>query len=101
MSGDREKITFPFVFNFTWGKLPSPEALSSHLATRSDEHGRGKHWSDFAGRWPIAVRRDISLVEFCEPFDEIELWFDPSPSEQLQLIWLLDFFSRIRMWSPG
>jgi hypothetical protein len=92
MSGDREKITFPFVFNFTWSKLPSPEALSSHLATRSDEHGRGKHWSDFAGRWPLEVRRDISLVEFCEPFDEIELWFDPSPSEQLQLIWLLDFF---------
>jgi hypothetical protein len=93
MSGDREKITLPFVFNFTWDKLPSPEALSLYLAARSDEHGRGEHWSDFAGRWPFEVnRRDLSIVEFCEPFEEIELWFDPSPSDQLQLIWLLDFF---------
>ncbi|WP_208758131.1 hypothetical protein [Bradyrhizobium zhanjiangense] len=32
----------------------------------------------------------MSLIEFCEPYDAIELWFDPNPEDQLQLIWLLD-----------
>ena len=37
-------------------------------------------------------RKDLGLLEFCEPYDVIELWFDPDPNDQLQLIWLLDFF---------
>ena len=37
-------------------------------------------------------RQDLSLVEFCEAYDAIELWFDPHPNDQLQLIWLLDYF---------
>jgi hypothetical protein len=32
------------------------------------------------------------LVEFCQLFETIELWFDPGPNDQLQLIWLLDYF---------
>jgi hypothetical protein len=32
------------------------------------------------------------LIEFCRPYETIELWFDPHPNDQLQLIWLLDLF---------
>jgi hypothetical protein len=32
------------------------------------------------------------LVEFCQHFKSIELWFDPNPNEQLKLVWLLDYF---------
>jgi hypothetical protein len=38
-------------------------------------------------------RKDLGLIEFCEPFKTIELWFDPQPDDQLLLIWLLDDFS--------
>jgi hypothetical protein len=31
------------------------------------------------------------LVEFCQLFETVELWFDPCPNDQLQLIWLLDY----------
>jgi len=37
-------------------------------------------------------RRDLGLAEFCEPYETIELWFDPDPNDQLLLIWLLDYF---------
>jgi hypothetical protein len=32
------------------------------------------------------------LVEFCRQCETVELWFDPGPNDQLQLIWLLDYF---------
>jgi hypothetical protein len=32
----------------------------------------------------------LSLVEFCRPYESVELWFDSQPVGQLQLIWLLD-----------
>ena len=76
------------------GPLPSPDELASYVAARSDKHGPGHHWSDFAGRWRHGnkVRKDLGLLEFCEPYEIIELWFDPDPNDQLQLIWLLDYF---------
>jgi len=65
------------------------------MAARSDKNGRpGSHWSDFAGRWRDGseVRKDLALAEFCEPYDIVELWFDPDPDDQLQLIFWLDHF---------
>ncbi len=38
------------------------------------------------------ARKDFGLVEFCQHCDIIELWFDPSPNDQFQLVWLLDYF---------
>ena len=38
------------------------------------------------------TRKDLWLIEFCQLYDTIELWFDPDPNDQLQLIWLLDYF---------
>jgi len=90
---DRADVIIPITFNFTWGELPAPEKLAFRLAARSNLHGRGEHWSDYAGK----VRRegeskDLSLIEYCEAYDEIELWLDPGAIDQLLLLWLLDFF---------
>jgi hypothetical protein len=31
------------------------------------------------------------LIEFCANYDSVELWVDPDPNAQLNLIWLLDY----------
>lgn len=90
-------VPLPFLFlRFVWGRLPSPNELATYLAARSDKHGPAEHWSDFVGRpWRGRVSedcRDLGLLEFCEPYDIIELWFSAEPNDQLQQIWLLDYF---------
>jgi len=87
-------IVVPFSFRFVWGMLPSPDELAACLAARSAEHGPGSHWSDYVGRWSRAerARKDLRLLEFCRDCETIELWFDPCPNDQLQLVWLLDYF---------
>ncbi|MGY8636767.1 hypothetical protein RAD15_30290 [Bradyrhizobium sp. 14AA] len=86
------EIVVTFSFRFQWGPLPSPEMLAAYFAARSGTLAPGDHWSDWGIRWPRAIsgRKDLSLIDFCEPYDAIELWFDPNPEDQLQLIWLLD-----------
>ena len=84
-----------FCARFVWGPLPSPDELSNYLGARSDDPRPGDHWSVFVGRWPSAINkagRDIGLIEFCLQFETVELWFEPAPNDQLQLIWLLDYF---------
>ena len=92
---DFAEVVIWFTFRFVSGPLPSPDELAAYVGARSKSHGPGKHWSDFAGRWPQAARRrkNLALAEFCQPYDIVELWFDPSPNYQLQLIWLLDCLS--------
>jgi hypothetical protein len=81
-------------FRFVWGPLPSPDELATYVATRSDRHGPGTHWSDYGGKWrgDTKARKDLGLVEFCQHCEAVELWFDPNPNDQLQLVWLLDYF---------
>lgn len=81
-------------FRFVWGPLPSPDELATYVATRSDKHGPGTHWSDYGGKWlpGTGARKDLGLVEFCQHCKTVELWFDPNPNDQLQLVWLLDHF---------
>lgn len=81
-----------FSFRFQWGPVPPPEMRAAYFAARSDALGPGDHWSDWGIHWPrgMSGRKNLSLVVFCEPYDVIELWFDPNPEDQLQLIWLLD-----------
>jgi len=92
---DLADIAVPFSFRLASGPLPSPDELSTYLAARSDDHGPGNHWSDYAGRWPPAtkLRKDLGLLEFCRQCERVELWFDPNPNDQLHLVWLLDYFS--------
>ena len=84
------EIVIPFHFQFEWGPLPPAEKLSAYLAAHTAELGHAEHWSDWVG-WPRGVKgRKLSLADFCEPYDEIELWFGATPRDQLQLVWLLD-----------
>jgi hypothetical protein len=94
MRSDLAEVAIVFSFRFVWGPLPSPDELATYLAARSNQHAPGTHWSDFGGRWRQAnkARKDLGLVEFCQPYETVELWFDPDPNDQLQLIWLLDYF---------
>jgi hypothetical protein len=91
---DRADCVILFFFRFVSGPLPSPQELATYVAARSDKQPPGSHWSTYAVRCDEANRgrRDLSLIEFCQPYETIELWFGPEPNEQLQLIWLLDFF---------
>jgi hypothetical protein len=82
---DLADVVIFFSFRLVWGPLPSPDELATYVAARSDKHAPGTHWSDFGYRWPPAygVRKDLGLVEFCQHFETVELWFDPSPNDQL------------------
>ena len=94
MRADFADQVIMFTFRFVWGKLPSLDDLVTYVAPWSEMNGPGEHWSDFAGRWrrDNGTRGDLGLIEFCRPYETIELWFDPQPNDQLQLIWLLDLF---------
>ena len=84
-------------FRFTWGPQPSPDQIASYLGPRSPDHQHeGAHWSGWCGYWKHsknAKYRDLGLAEFCRQYETVELWFDMRPETQLQLVWLLDYFS--------
>ena len=85
-------------FDFAWGPQPSSDELAAHLGPRtpSHRHDRATHWSDWGGgQWKRSANRehrDLSLGEFCQHYETVELWFDVQPKAQLKLIWLLDYF---------
>jgi len=84
-------------FRFIWGPQPSQEELAHHLGARTPSHdGVGaKHWSDWGGGWKASQNRNyrnLSLTDFCQHYETVELWFDARPEDQLTLIWLLDYF---------
>ena len=84
------------LFNFAWGPQPSSEELAAHLGPRTLSHDRAMHWSDWVrSQWKRSKNskhRDLSLAEFCQHYETVELWFDVRPKAQLKLIWLLDYF---------
>jgi hypothetical protein len=75
----------------------SPDQLASYLGPRSPDQQRGTHWSDWGGGYwkqsENSEHRDLSLAEFCQQYETVELWFDMRPDAQLKLVWLLDYFS--------
>jgi len=91
----RADAAVPLLFRFVDGMLPSSEELADYVAPLTKEHGRGAHWSVYTRRWhdPYQGRKSLGLVEFCEPLETVELWFDPAPNDQLQLVWMLDLLS--------
>jgi hypothetical protein len=86
------------LFDFVWGPQPSPDELAAHLGPRtpSHRHDRATHWSDWVhSQWKHSKgrkHRDLSLADFCQHYETVELWFDVRPKAQLKLIWLLDYF---------
>jgi hypothetical protein len=94
---DFSDLAVGFFFHFVWGELPSSSELATYLGPRATDRDPigGRHWSDFADRWGQSKNkplRDLSLAEFCQQYEIVELWFDTRPHAQLQLIWLLDHF---------
>jgi hypothetical protein len=90
-------LTVNFIFRFGWGRLPSPDELATYLGPGTPDVKRGHHWSDFTTGGNRTKNRDredldLSLAEFCQQYETVELWFDTKPNAQLQLIWLLDYF---------
>lgn len=93
-NSDFADLAVVFVFRFGWAPLPSPDELATYLA-RAPDRPPGHHWSDFASRWNESENRshrDLSLAEFCQQYETVELWFDTQPNAQLHLVWLLDYF---------
>jgi hypothetical protein len=83
-------------FRFIWGPQPSPDQVASYLGPRSPDQRKGTHWSDWGAYWKQSENgkhRDLSLAEFCQQYETVELWFDMRPEAQLKLVWLLDYFS--------
>ena len=88
-------LAVEFFFRFGWGELPSPDELVTYLGPRTPDVKPGHHWSDFASRSNQSKNRsrlDLSLAEFCQHYETVELWFDTQPNAQLKLVWLLDYF---------
>jgi hypothetical protein len=84
----------PFGLRFVWGQLQSPSELDQLLSPRSAVHeASAPHWLDNLTdeRLDEARSQGLGLVEFCERFDAVELWTDPEPNAQLQMVWLLDY----------
>jgi hypothetical protein len=87
------EIVVPFHFQFAWGPLPPAEKLSAYFAAYTTDLGPADHWSDWV-RWPRGAKgRKLSLAEYCEEYDTIELWFTATVRDQLQLVWVLDHLS--------
>ena len=88
-------LTVCFIFRFGWGPLPSTAELATYLGPGTPDLEHGHHWSDFATGWKRSRNDhldDLSLAEFCQHYETVELWFDTQPNAQLTLIWLLDHF---------
>jgi hypothetical protein len=77
-----------------WGQLLSDTDLGIFFGGRKE--GEPKfHWLDYAPQWRFEGVDAVGsgLVELCSRFDTIELWIDPRPNDQLQLICLLHHLS--------
>ena len=83
-------------FYFIWGPPPSQDELAAHLGPHTPGHDSdGMHWSNWASRWNRSENRkhrNLSLSDFCQLYETVELWFDVPAKAQLELIWLLDYF---------
>ncbi|GKQ53204.1 hypothetical protein [Bradyrhizobium sp. Ce-3] len=78
---------------FVCGKLPAASQLDALLSPRAAPRRTGAHWLDSLSGGLLADthRQGLGLIEFCERFDAVDLWVDPDPNSQLQLVWLLDY----------
>jgi hypothetical protein len=84
----------PFGLRFVWGRLQSRIELDTSLSSRPAMRGAStSHWLDNLTDecFEDARSHGLGLIEVCERFEAVELWVDPAPNAQLQLIWLLDY----------
>lgn len=92
---DRADMVVPLIYRFVSGPLPSEDHLNRYLGGRRSRFFEEIIWSDFVRQLPYVQRldREYALLWFCGTYgvEFIELWFDPEPNSQLQLIWILDY----------
>ncbi|PPQ19166.1 hypothetical protein CV770_11850 [Bradyrhizobium sp. AC87j1] len=90
---DRADMVVPLIFRFVSGPLPTSHHLEAYL--KGGRHIGEVRWSDLVARSPEMglAHKQLPLDWFCKAygFDLIELWFDPRPNDQLQLVWILDY----------
>jgi hypothetical protein len=80
-----------FEWRFVRGPLEPSGDLGRLLSPRSGDEAAPRWLDNLAGLFVDEARdHGLGLAEFCERFDAVELWADPEPNAQLQLIWLLD-----------
>ncbi len=83
----------PFGHRFVWGPLPSDTEVATSLmplaAERGDaeEHRLTRIYRKYLGE----IDGRTSFIDLCERFDAVDLWIDPDPNAQLNLIWLLSY----------
>jgi hypothetical protein len=75
-----------------WGPLPSDAQLDAFFAAQTTQED-SLYWQYHTPAWRIEKSggKDLGLIEFCARYDSVELWIDPDPNAQLNLIWLLDY----------
>jgi len=88
----RADIVIPVDRRLVWGPLPPETELAAFFEARTNQEPTD-HWLDF-GPMPPLERfgiKDLGFLEVCARCETVELWIDPDPNGQLQLIWLLDY----------
>jgi hypothetical protein len=83
----------PFGFCFVWGRLRPANELETLLSPRATRSAAAdSHWLDNlrGAHLEEARKQGAGLIDFCARFESVELWADPEPNAQLQLVWLLD-----------
>lgn len=92
---NRADMVVPLIFRFVSGMLPTSHHLDAYLEGGSFRGDPAAMWFDLVGRSSQIglAHKNVGLVWFCKTYgvDLIELWFDPEPNSQLQLIWILDY----------
>jgi hypothetical protein len=75
-----------------WGRFPSDAELSGFFGPRRKRQSK-LNWQDYQPQHRLehidAV--GLGLVELCSRFERIELWMDPRPNDQLQLVCLVHY----------
>jgi hypothetical protein len=102
----RGAVTIPLGRTLIWGRLMTDAELAVFFAPRRESKTKTKtetetetkleteigtefHWLGHARRWRDETFE--SLVEMCTWADSVELWIDPRPNDQVQLICLLHY----------
>jgi hypothetical protein len=82
----------PFGLCLVWVRLRPENEPNMLLSPRAAKPAAVGHWLDNLSGAHLEEARQLGagLIEFCERFDVVELWADPEPNAQLQLVWLLE-----------
>ena len=100
MRSDLADVVIPFFFRFVWGPLPSPDELAAYLGPRSDEQAPGLitgRTMSAGGAAASKARKDLGLVEFCEPLRDDRVMVRSEPERSIAT----DLVARLFPFSSG